>query len=237
MSEVDFSQLQPDDEYLSDLGSDVWLMDDHRWAFLVWTRFGFERGIGRFSLVHADHHWDGVNDFHEAEEARDRLLAADLTEIEAMVRNEERIQYDSFIAPAVTRKLVTEVHFFCKQTDTDPGLGERLLTEAGAREYVHDNAGQLAQVFDGPVIFDLCLDLFNRSNNWATGDLWSDDDVRDFLQSARSAIERAALVTISLSFNYSGTEADTSARRPRHTGHRAMAIRAGRNVRTKHGQP
>lgn len=210
MREVNFSQLQPDGEYLSDLGLDVWLMDDHRWAFLVWTRFGFERGIGRFSLVHADRHWDGINDFYENEEARGRLLSADLTEIETMVRNEERIQYDSFIAPAVIRKLVTEVHFFCKQTGTDPGLGERLLTDTGAREYMHDDAGQLAQVqFDGPVIFDLCLDLFNRSNMWATGDLWTDEDIRAFLHSVRPVIERAALVTVSLSFNYSGTEADT----------------------------
>jgi len=145
MCEEDFSQLQPDDGYLADLGSDVWLMDDHRWAFLVWTRFGFERGIRRFSLVHADHHWDGVNDFHENEEARHQLLTADLTELEAMVRNEERIQCDSFIAPAVIRELVTEVHFFCKQTDTEPGLGERLLADTGAREYMHDDADQLSQ--------------------------------------------------------------------------------------------
>ena len=210
MLEVDFSQLQPDDEYLLSLGSDVWLMDDHRWAFLVWTRFGIERGIGPFSLVHADHHWDGVNDFHEAEEERDRLLAADLTEIEEMVRNEDRIQYDSFIAPALIRGLVTEVHFFCKQTSTEPGLGEPLLSEAGAREYMHDDARQLAQAqFNGPVIFDLCLDLFNRSDNWATGDLWTDEEVLEFLQSVRFVIERAKLVTVSLSFNYSGTEADT----------------------------
>ena len=65
---------------------------------------------------------------------------------------------------------MTEVHFFCKQTNTEAGLGERLLADAGAREYVHDYAGELSQVrFEGPVIFDLCLDLFNRSNMWATG--------------------------------------------------------------------
>ncbi|CAB3773922.1 UPF0489 family protein [Paraburkholderia humisilvae] len=126
MHEVDFSQLQPDDEYVFDLGSDVLLMDDHRWASLVWTRSGFEREIGPFSLVHADYHWDGVNDFHENEDARERLLTADLMEIEAMVRNKDRIQYDSFIAPAVIRKLVTEVHFPGKQTSTGPGLGDRL---------------------------------------------------------------------------------------------------------------
>ena len=160
--------------------------------------------------MHADHHWDGVNDFHENEEARERLLTADLTEIEAMVRNEDRIQYDSFIAPAVIRKLVTEVHFLCKQTSTEPGLGERLLIDTGAREYMHDDTGKLSQMqFDGPVIFDLCLDLFNRSDQWATGDLWTDDDIRDFLDQVRPVIERAALVTVSLSFDYSGTEDDT----------------------------
>ena len=210
MAVVDFSKLQSDDGYLVNLGSDVWLMDDHRWAFLVWTRFGAERGIERFSLVHADRHWDGVNDFHEAKEERDRLLAADLPEIEAMVRDKERIQYDSFIAPAVIRKLVTEVHFFCKQTGTDPGLSEQLCRETGTREYMHDSADELAQVkFDGPVIFDLCLDLFNRSNQWAVGDLWSDDDIKNFLLTVRSIIERAAVVTVSLSFSYSGTDADT----------------------------
>lgn len=210
MREEDFSQLQPDDGYLADLGSNVWLMDDHRWAFLVWTRFGFERGISQFSLVHADYHWDGVNDFHENEEARQRLLAADLAELEAMVRNEERIQYDSFIAPTVIRRLVTEVHFFCKQTGTEPGLGQRLLADTRAREFMHDDADRLSHVqFDGPVIFDLCLDLFNRSEKWAAGDLWTDDDIRDFLEQVRPVIERAALVTVSLSFDYSGTEDDT----------------------------
>jgi hypothetical protein len=210
MHEFDFSQLQSDDGYLSDLGSDVWLMDDHRWALLVWTRIGFERDLGRFSLVHVDHHWDGVNDFHENDELRDRLLAADLTEIHAMVRNKERIQFDSFIAPAVLRKLVTEVHFFCKQTDTEPGLGEQLLIDTGAREFMHDDATQLADVqFNEPVIFDLCLDLFNRSDMWAIGDLWTDDEIRAFLQIVRPIIERAALVTVSLSFDYSGTAADT----------------------------
>ncbi|WP_322047425.1 UPF0489 family protein [Paraburkholderia sp. J67] len=210
MTRVDFSQLLPNSEYLSDLGSDVWLMDDHRWAFLVWTRVGFERGIGPFSLVHADYHWDGINDFNENDEARDDLLTADLPEIETMVRNEEGVQFDSFIAPAVLRKLVTEVHFFCKQADTEPGLDEQLLIETGARQYMHDNADQLAKLdFDGPVIFDLCLDLFNRTDRWATGDLWGDDEIQAFLQSVRPVIERAAVVTVSLSFDYSGTEADT----------------------------
>ena len=59
------------------------------------------------------------------------------------------------------------------------------------------------------MIFDLCLDLFNRSDKWAIGDLWTDEDIRDFLEQVRPVIERAALVTVSLSFEHSGTEADT----------------------------
>ncbi|WP_233874622.1 UPF0489 family protein [Paraburkholderia adhaesiva] len=90
MNDVDFNQLRPDGEYLRNLGADVWLMDDHHWALSVWTRFGFERDMTGLSLVHADHHWDGVDDFQETDEERDRLLAANPAEIEAMVRNEER---------------------------------------------------------------------------------------------------------------------------------------------------
>ncbi|MFT0171484.1 UPF0489 family protein [Paraburkholderia mimosarum] len=210
MREDDFRQLQADEGYLADLGADVWLMDDHRWAFLVWTRFALESKLEQFSLVHADYHWDGVNDFQDNDEARVQLLAADLPKIEEMVRNEERIQFDSFIAPAVVRGLITEVHFFCKQTNTECGLGDQLLADTGTREYIYEDAGRLSQAqFAGPLIFDLCLDLFNRSDQWAAGDLWTDDEIRAFLDQVRPIIEQASVVTVSLSFDYSGTEADT----------------------------
>ena len=41
------------------------------------------------------------------------------------------------------------------------------------------------------------------------GDLWTDADVLKFLEAARSHILAAAVVTISLSFGYSGAEEDT----------------------------
>lgn len=105
---------------------------------------------------------------------------------------------------------MTEVHFFCKQTNTEPGLGEELLIDTGAREYLHNDVREFADTeFAGPVIFDLCLDLFNRSDMWATGDLWSDDEIREFLERVHPVIERAVVVTVSLSFDYSGTENDT----------------------------
>jgi len=34
--DVDYQALQRDDGYLVDLGRDVWLMDNHKWALWVW---------------------------------------------------------------------------------------------------------------------------------------------------------------------------------------------------------
>jgi hypothetical protein len=53
--------LDEDPDFYADLGSGVWLMDDHRWAFYIWQRFHATSGAGLFSLIHADYHWDGVN--------------------------------------------------------------------------------------------------------------------------------------------------------------------------------
>ncbi|MBS2132094.1 UPF0489 family protein (plasmid) [Burkholderia thailandensis] len=210
MDERDIARLQPDDHYLAAVGENIWLMDDHRWALLVWERFAHERHTRPFSLVHADFHWDGVNDFYQNEEQRNRLLGADLPALEAMIREDHWIRYDSFIAPAVLRGLVSDVHFYCLQDDTEPGLDQETLDAAGASQTLHQDAAELSHAkFDAPVIFDLCLDLFNRSDQWMTGELWSDAEVTTLLDQMRPIIEQAELVTVSLSFGYSGSEADT----------------------------
>ena len=59
------------------------------------------------------------------------------------------------------------------------------------------------------MIFDLCLDLFNRSDDWAEGDLWSDAEIDGFLGEVARLITAAELVTVSMSFNYSGTAENT----------------------------
>ena len=62
----------------------------------------------------------------------------------------------------------------------------------------------------GPLIFDLCLYLFNHADDLEfEGVLWTDADVLEFLEATSSHILTAAVVTISLSFGYSGTEEDT----------------------------
>lgn len=210
MDAREIAGLQPDDEYLIALGHEIWLMDDHRWALLVWERFAREQGIRPFSLMHADFHWDAVNDFYQNEAQRDQMLTADLPALEAMIREGNWIRYDSFIAPAVMRGLVSDVHFFCLQDDDEPGLDEELLNSSGARQTIHEEAAALSHAkFDAPLIFDLCLDLFNRSDQWLTGDLWSNAEVTAFLEQVRPVIEQAQLVTVSLSFGCSGSEADT----------------------------
>lgn len=61
------------------------------------------------------------------------MLAAELPDLGAMICEDTWIRYDSFIAPAVIRGLVGDVHFFCLQDDDAPGLDAELLNSTGAR--------------------------------------------------------------------------------------------------------
>ena len=199
--------LQPNDAFLSDLGRNVWLMDSHRWAYLVWER---HRAANRYTLVHADFHWDAVDDFLCSEAQKEALLSADISGIERLVVENEWIKYDSLIAPAVRRGLFKEVHFFCTEEHNDIGLDEELLLASGTTQFIHNTVESLITYgIQNPLIFDLCLDLFNKSDEWETGDLWSDAEIDGFLKSISPLVQAAEIVTVSLSFGYSGTEADT----------------------------
>jgi len=204
----DFAALIEDPAYLASLGYGVWLMDDHRWALKVWET---ERRHDHYTLVHADYHWDGCYDFHEQPDAEAQLVAASSAEVATLVAADDLIRYDSFIAPAVKRGLVHTIHFYCLQHGMgDDALDENFLHSCGARQFLHASPGDLVKVaIDGPMIFDFCLDLFNRSDKWAEGDLWPDAEILTFLETIRPLIRQAELVTVSMSFNYSGTAADT----------------------------
>lgn len=204
----DYVSLVEDDSYLANIGNGVWLMDDHRWALKVWET---ERTHSSYTLVHADYHWDGCYDFHDLPEEEAQLIAAPSQRIAELVAEGEMISYDSFIAPAVKRGLIHTVHFYCLQRGPgDDALDEDFLQDCGATQIIHLDAQSLAAAkLVGPTIFDLCLDLFNRSDNWAEGALWPDTEVLAFMAMVRPLIKQAELVTVSLSFNYSGTAADT----------------------------
>ncbi len=208
MTIPDFDALNEDDSFLVNLGRGIWLMDDHRWALKVWEA---ERKHERYTLVHADKHWDGCYDFHDQPAAEKRLVNASADQVADLVAEGEWIRYDSFIAPAVKRGLVQTIHFYCLQDGPgDNALDEDFLRSCGARQFLHNTPSQLAsaRIVD-PMIFDLCLDLFNRSDNWAEGDLWTDAEIDEFMGVVGPLVAAAELVTVSLSFNYSGTHAQT----------------------------
>jgi len=211
VDEAALVSLNEDPDFFTNLGDGVWLMDNHRWAFYIWEEFRAESENKRFSLVHADYHWDGNNDFHEKSDEVEKLLSVGRAELLEFVRISALIQYDSFIAPAVIRGLFDEVHFYCKQDDgSDVGLDEPLLLKYGCTQRIHQDAGVLsAQEFSAPLIFDLCLDLFNRSDMTYEGDIWPDKEIDAFLETVMPLIKRARLITISLSFGCSGTVEDT----------------------------
>lgn len=213
MNHFNYDDLREDPSYFENLGQNIWLMDDHRWAFYLWEKIREEHAPDtRFNLVHADYHWDHNDDIEEDEEVARGFLTASVEQLREWTAREGRpIIYDSFIAPAVRRRLLTSIHWYCKQMDEDNGFEESFLQQFDCVQYFYwsSDALQSANIQD-PLIFDLCLDLFNRDdNNMWSGDLWSDQDIDLFLRDCQDLIHRAAVVTVSLSFGYSGSEADT----------------------------
>lgn len=203
---VDFDSLVEDDQFLTHVGEGIWLMDNHRWALKVWET---ERRHDSYTLVHADYHWDACYDFHDTPEQEDLLLSASPADVSKLVAAGKCIKLDSFIAPAIRRGLVKTVHFYCFQYE-DEALDEDLLKSCGAKQVFHSSVESLvAAHIDGPLIFDLCLDLFNRSDQWKKGDLWSNEEISNFLESVRPLVVESDIVTIAMSFNYSGTHGDT----------------------------
>lgn len=212
MDDADFEALGEDDHYYAEIGRNIWLMDNHKWAMYIWDQFRKQSEIPRFSLVHADFHWDNGNDACGSRENERRVLTADDAGLRAILEEENLIRYDSFIAPAVLRGGIAEVHFFCKQGDQyDVGLDADLLGRMGTRQFIHETVEALiGQEFAAPIIYDLCLDLFNKAHKMMyEADLWADEEILGFLDLCRPLIERAKLVTVSLSFGYSGSEPDT----------------------------
>lgn len=175
---MNIESLAPNDNCFQEVAENVWLMDNHKWAIYVWERHRKSSGIARFSLLHVDYHWDAIDDFSGRPEAEAQLLAADLPKLKAMVRDEDGIQYDSFIAPAVRRGMFDEIHFYCKQDDgVDVGIDEHLCAQVGTKQFVHSEMEHLLTLrFNSPLILDICLDLFNDSDYFGEGEIWSDDE-------------------------------------------------------------
>jgi hypothetical protein len=210
MKYPDIESLRPDNFYFEEIHPNVWLMDDHRWAFYIWEKFlQHDGGKKPRALVHLDYHWDGVNDFSaDADQERLRKIS-ELDEICKIVSEEMGIQKDSFIAPAIIRGIVEEVHFLCFQRETEPGIDAELLDRYGSRQYFHPDLSSLSEHAPAGSLFDIDLDIFNKSGYWDKGDLWTGIEISQFLYGCNHLLESSSLVTIAMSFGYSGSEDDT----------------------------
>lgn len=142
---MDYDHLSENPDYYEEIGRDIWLMDDHRWAFYVWSRY-LERSTScQLSLVHADYHWDGVNDLLGNESVLAQLRRADLKQVFDLVQQNQLIRFDSFIVPAVVRGIFSDIHFFCLQDDGDDrGIDPQVLQESGCKQHIHDDFRQLS---------------------------------------------------------------------------------------------
>lgn len=204
---VDFNALQADDEYFVRLDQNVWLMDNHKWAICAWEAHRVEGALGRLNLVHVDYHWDGVDDYHGERSAQRALRAADLDALMNLVLADQFIRLDSFVAAAVRRRMLSEIHFLCRQ---QVGIHRDLLRLGGVSQRVHGDLDQLgAANVAAPYVLDLCLDYFCDSNQMGEGPIWDDAEVIATMESLRLLVEGAGAVTVSLSFDFSGTAGNT----------------------------
>lgn len=195
-----------DETFRVEIAPDFWLMDHHKWAFYIWAKN--KVNINK-TLLHLDYHWDGVNDFHNQPEISKKLKTCDLDYIEELME-ERYITSDSFIAPAIIANIFNEVHFLCYQKDTEIGLYSEFIKEYKVNQFIHkDIDGVVKQLSNKRIAFDLDIDIFNHSEYYLTGDLWQETEIIHFLEKYEPLIKNADIITVAMSYGYSGTKEDT----------------------------
>jgi len=214
MKYPEIESFKQNDLYHEEIFPDVYLMDNHKWAYYIWEKYFSETDVSVPTvLFHLDYHWDGINDFHQPDRIH-KLKTAVVSDIyDFVLKNIVRL--DSFIVPALIRNLIDEVHFYCIQKDTDPGIDNPgidnpLLSKYGVTQFIHQSVNSI-DISDirKPIIFDIDLDLFNNSEIMDEGDLWRESEIIKFVRGCSGIIKRASLITIAMSFGYSGTDDNT----------------------------
>jgi hypothetical protein len=184
----------------------VWVMDDHKWALWVWATH--RDTLGK-TLFHVDYHWDGADDFSGDEDSLIGLLS-DPKALKKVISEDRMIRKDSFISPAVRGHFFKDIHFYCYQRNIEPGLNPEILIHNRVRQYIHpDISTALNYINPVDTALDLDVDIFNRSTYFGHGDVWANDEILSFLDTLKDLVQKAPLITIALSYCYSGTEADT----------------------------
>ena len=197
-----------DETYYAEISPNIWIMDNHRWAFCVWEKYFNENKSAALSLIHIDYHWDSVNDFKKEEDIQ-YLIDCDLESILSYMKNSNLILDDSFIAPAIIRGRFKTVYFYCRQYDNEAGLDYDLLKRDRAKQKIITCDKSLSRLkIKGKYILDIDLDVFNDSNESFEGKLWSNEKIYKFLASISEIIRNSEIITIAYSFGtgYIGDE-------------------------------
>ena len=200
-----------DDRLCVPIGRDVWLMDDHRWAFYVWAQHALAYPDHvPWALVHIDAHADAVDGFLPDPAAWAELQdETDLDRIYARVAQDTDITLAAFIAPAVRRGWVREVHFWGCPADDD-FLDAPLLAASGATQQCHASVADIVSAVAGKrLLLDVDVDVFNRAERRGESRLWPHDEIVACVESWTPLVRQAEVVTIARSFGFSGTPTDT----------------------------
>lgn len=200
-----------DDRLCVEIAPRVWLMDDHRWAFYVWARYALARPERvPLCLAHIDAHADAVDGFFPDpavwEELRDET---DLDRLYARVAADTDITLASFIAPAVRRGWINEVHFFGCPPDDDL-LDAPLLAATGATQRRHETVAEMIQATENRrLLLDIDVDMFNAAETRGQSRLWPDAEIIACIDAWTPLIRCAEVITIARSFGFSGAAFDT----------------------------
>jgi len=191
-------QIEESDQYYEQIAQNVWLMSNHKWAWYAWECSCKKRPA---KLIHLDYHWDDLNDFQNTEDVEYLRAITSLSDIVLLTRDDRKmlVRQDSFIAPAIIRRLINEIHFFCVQQSSHPGFDSGFLAEHDSSQYIHSDINDLlGSVHTGPLILDIDLDLFNRTSSY-----FNENELTKFLSRIRKMAELAEVITIAKSDQYS----------------------------------
>lgn len=125
-----------DENFHKEIGPNIWLMDDHKWAFWAWINFATTMKFKLpLSLYHVDYHWDAINDF-QSDAALADMSKTDMKDLYQLV-SDDFIKKDGFIAPAIIKGIFDEVHFYCRQNDTQIGFINDFIEQYYTKQYIH----------------------------------------------------------------------------------------------------
>ncbi|MDD3854088.1 UPF0489 family protein [Sulfurimonas sp.] len=193
--------FEKNDEYFDEIYPNIWIMDNHKWALYCWEQYRVKNQIPS-TLVHIDYHWDAVNDYYENE---DKLKNIDLDTMKNIISEEQYIRKDSFIAPAIIRKFINRVDFYCFQNNTEVGLDSSLLTKYQVKQNIYSQIDDLVKPTGTcEIILDIDLDIFNTIGS-KFGKLWSKDKIINYINKLSPLIKKAKIITIAMSYGYTGS--------------------------------